>query len=215
MSEAKRFENAEIILASASPRRREMLERAGLAITVHPSHIEEKYRGAESAEAYVLRNAEEKARHVARMIPSMSGQYANRHLVIGADTVVVLADRILEKPRDHEHARAMLMALSGRMHRVITGVCALGLGFSDATVEKTFAVATEVEFKILSESEIQAYIATGEPMDKAGAYAIQERGASMIRRINGSYTNVVGLPLSELMDTLEKDFGLSLHAFPG
>ena len=195
----------DLILASASPRRREMLERIGWRIAVCPSHIEEKRRDREPPGPYALRNAVEKARHVAEQRSD-----GRAGIVIGADTIVVLDDHILEKPVDILNARRMLTVLSGRCHKVITGVCVIGAAPASGRHTVEFSVSTDVEFKTLSDDEIDAYIASGEPMDKAGAYAIQGVGAYMIRRISGSYTNVVGLPLSELVEVLEKDFGVRL-----
>ena len=200
----------EIVLASMSPRRSDFLTQLGLAFRVFPPHIEEKPRGSESARDYALRNAVEKAHHVARHLPAGGKDMPGRYVVIAADTIVVLKERILEKPRDKEHARAMLHALSGQRHEVMSGLCVLGLGWPSAR-EKSLIVRTEVEMKTLTEAEIDAYIASGEPMDKAGAYAVQGRGAYMIRAVFGSYTNVVGLPLSELVDILEQDFGLVMR----
>ncbi len=198
----------EIILASASPRRRELLARMGLPCRVFVPQVEEKVRGSEKARDYALRNALSKARHVAQHLPVGGQDSQGRYVVIAADTIVVLEGRILEKPRDAGHARAMLSSLSGRRHQVISGLCVLGLGFPGGVREKSLIVSTEVEMKPLTEAEITAYIADGEPMDKAGSYAIQGRGCYMIRSVNGSYTNVVGLPMSELVDILEKDYGI-------
>jgi len=183
-----------LILASASPRRADLLAAAGIAFEVIPAGIPEVHREGESPADYVVRNAEAKARAVAdRVAPDM-------RTVLGSDTVVALGDAILEKPRDATHACAMLSDLSGATHEVITGVALIrGSGEVEA-----WSVSTEVTFREVSAEEIAAYVATGEPMDKAGAYAIQGGAASWVRRIDGSYTNVVGLPLCEVVEALGK-----------
>ena len=191
----------QLVLASASPRRRGFLHQLGYPFEVVTPATEEKARPGEGATDYVLRNAAEKSADVA-------GRVAAGAVVIAADTVVVLRGRIMEKPRSAEDAAEMLRALSGQVHQVITGVCMRGPGRNGRPAVHSFAVSTDVEFTRLSEAEIAAYIASGEPMDKAGAYAIQGRAAYMIRQIRGSYTNVVGLPLTELVEILAADFGI-------
>lgn len=180
-----------IVLASASPRRSELLESAGIIFSVIPADIPEEPLPGESPTAHVLRLAEEKALTVAG---SVEGD-----LFIGADTVVVCNDVIMGKPVDAVDARRMLSALSGRDHEVITG-----FAVHDRTVSVTHTgvVRTRVLFKPLTAEEIDAYIATGCPFDKAGAYAIQGGAAYMVRGIEGSYTNVVGLPLCEVVEAL-------------
>lgn len=163
--------------------------------------IEEQARPGESGLDYVLRNAAEKALDVA-------GRADPESVVVSADTVVVLRGRIMEKPETEAHARDMLRALSGKVHQVITGVCVHGPTRAGGPRSRTLAVSTDVEFNDLSDEEIDAYIRSGEPMDKAGAYAIQGRAAYMIRRIHGSYTNVVGLPLTELVGLLAGEYGI-------
>ena len=190
-----------LVLASASPRRRGFLHQLGYPFEVVTPATEEKARPGEGATDYVLRNAAEKSADVA-------GRVAAGAVVIAADTVVVLRGRIMEKPQSAEDAAEMLRALSGQVHQVITGVCVRGPGRNGRPAVHSFAVSTDVEFTRLSEAEIAAYIASGEPMDKAGAYAIQGRAAYMIRQIRGSYTNVVGLPLTELVEILAADFGI-------
>lgn len=171
-----------LTLASASPRRRELLASLGVAFEVAPADLDERVLPGERPEAYVRRLAAEKARAVQARRPGGS--------VLGADTEVVLDGRILGKPRDHEEARAMLRALAGRAHEVWTGVAL-------ATDEgiRVEAVRTDVWFRALDDDEIAEYVATGEPMDKAGAYGIQGGAARFVERVEGSYTNVVGLPL--------------------
>ncbi len=190
-----------LVLASASPRRRGYLHQLGYDFEAVVPQTEERPRAGEEAEAYVLRNAREKSADVA-------GKVLPQAVVVAADTVVVLGGRIMEKPAGAEGAREMLRALSGQVHQVITGVCVRGKGADGAEKVRSFAVTTDVEFKGLPDGEIAAYIASGEPMDKAGAYAIQGRAAYMIRRIAGSYTNVVGLPLTELEEVLSAEFGV-------
>lgn len=180
-----------IVLASASPRRADLLASAGLRFIVVPSRVVEERLPGEAPEQFVRRLAAAKARDV--------GAGRRDGVVLGADTEVVLDGEVLGKPRDDADARAMIARLSGRTHDVVTGYevydAAVGQGQGGV-------VRTRVEFASLSPGEIDAYVATGEPRGKAGAYAIQGRAAAMIRRIEGSYTNVVGLPLREVLETL-------------
>lgn len=177
-----------IILASGSPRRAELLRGAGIAFDVLVPNIDETPRPGEPPDAFVTRTAREKAESIS----------AADAIVLAADTAVVDETTLLGKPADSDEAVAMLRALSGRTHRVLTGVCL-------RTPERTdsFCVQTEVTFRALSDREIVAYVQTQEPMDKAGAYAIQGGAAKMIRSICGSYSNVVGLPLCEVIEKLE------------
>lgn len=182
-----------IVLASASPRRSELLESAGIVFSVTPADIPEEPLPGESPAAHVLRLATEKALAVAGS--------AEGELFIGADTIVVCDDEIMGKPVDAADARRMLATLSGRAHEVMTG-----FAVHDRTTGITHAevVRTRVNFTSLTPEEIDAYIATGCPFDKAGAYAIQGGAASMVRGIEGSYTNVVGLPLCEVVELLRR-----------
>jgi len=184
---------AGLILASKSPRRRALLAQAGLDFTVIPSTIDEGQQAPASADIHVRRLAVEKACEVAAQHPPS--------WVIGADTVVLIDDRILGKPADRDEARQMLRSLSGRTHRVYTGysICCL-----EKSVQVAHTVVTDVTFKTLSAAEIQWYIHTPEPFDKAGAYAIQGLGTFLVRRISGSYTNVVGLPVCEVIEGLTR-----------
>ncbi len=185
-----------LVLASASPRRRELLTQAGFVFSVHPAHIPEDLLPGEEPIAYVTRLAREKAEAVFR---ELSGDRAYVDLaVLGADTTVTLDGHVLAKPEDAADAARMLRMLSGRTHRVITGVAVV-------TAERVEVAAevTAVRFLALSAAEIAAYVATGEPMDKAGAYAIQGRAAQWIPRIEGCYFNVVGLPLALVGAMLE------------
>lgn len=175
-----------LILASASPRRHELLLAAGLDHKVQPSSVPEDRRPGEPALAFVRRLAEEKAAAV-RQSPAIHVD----DIVLGADTVVSVETEILEKPVSAEDAARMLRILSGRGHWVHTGICLLSS--SSPIVD---SVSTKVTFLPLSEAEIQAYVSTGEPFDKAGAYGIQGRASRFIASVEGSYSNVVGLPVS-------------------
>jgi septum formation protein len=179
-----------LILASASPRRRELLAQAGFTFQVRPAHIPEDPLLNEDPIAYVTRLAREKAQVVFNAV------HDAETVVLGADTTVTLDNHILGKPDDSADAARMLRLLSGRTHRVITGIAVV-----TASATEVAAEVTAVRFLTLREEEIAAYIATGEPMDKAGAYAIQGRAARWIPRIEGCYFNVVGLPLA-LVSTL-------------
>jgi len=172
-----------LVLASASPRRQELLRAAGIDFVVRPADVDETPREGESAESYVLRLAEEKAR----------AAWRPGETTLGADTVVAVEGRLLGKPSDAEEAAAMLSLLSGRGHEVLTGVC-----LYNGEQVRNAAERTRVEFLPLSEEEIAAYVASGEPLDKAGAYGIQGRASKFVRRIEGCYFNVVGLPVSRL-----------------
>ena len=200
-----------LILGSSSPRRRELLQVVGLPYEVIKPETEEKPRPGESPEAYVRRNAREKGAWVASHVNSLSAAYPHGALIISADTIVVLGSDILEKPKDAKDAAAMLTRLSAQEHTVFTGVN-LKTAASAVDKEVTFSVATLVKIKRLSELEIAAYINTGEPLDKAGAYAAQGIGSYMVERINGSYSNVVGLPIAEVVARLEQDFSYPLFA---
>ena len=186
-----------LVLASASPRRRELLTQAGFDFQVHPAHIPEDPRRGEEPFAYVTRLAREKAQAA---FAQLCADHQNRDdlAVLGADTTVTLDGQILGKPEDAADAARMLRLLSGRSHRVITGVA---LATADST--EVAAEVTAVQFLTLSEAEIETYIATGEPMDKAGAYGIQGFAARWIPRIEGCYFNVVGLPLALVSTMVE------------
>jgi septum formation protein len=186
-----------LVLASASPRRRELLTQAGYAFEVQPADINEDLRPGEEPRAYVVRLAREKAEAVFRERVA-SGADEQSLVVLGADTTVTLDGHVLAKPEDAEDAARMLRLLSGRMHRVITGVAVTSVNGTEAAAE-----VTKVSFLTLSEKEIARYVATGEPMDKAGAYGIQGLAARWIPRIEGCYFNVVGLPLARVSQLLE------------
>ncbi|HEY2467015.1 MAG TPA: Maf family protein [Terracidiphilus sp.] len=187
-----------LILASASPRRRELLSQVGFTFEVHPAHINEDSRPGEDPLNYVVRLAREKAESVFAEISSKSP--APPQVVLGADTTVTIDGHILAKPVDAADAARMLRMLSGRTHRVITGVAV-----ATAKGTEVAAEVTGVRFAALSDVEIAAYIATGEPMDKAGAYGIQGLAAKWIPRVEGCYFNVVGLPLALVTTMLESN----------
>jgi septum formation protein len=184
---------SQLILASKSPRRYELLKQVGLDFEVIPSGVAEDFFNTESPREHVLRLAEAKAREVASKYPD--------RWVIAADTIVYINGSILGKPKSREEAVDMLRCLSGQEHRVLTGfsVCRSEKGESDKE-----AVQTVVKMKPLTSSEMTWYVQTGEPFDKAGGYAIQGIGSFMIESIRGSYTNVVGLPLCELIQMLTR-----------
>lgn len=167
-----------IVLASASPRRRQLMEMIGLAVMIAPPHIQEIPLPGERPEAYARRLARDKA----RAVPG--------RLVLGADTIVVVDDSILEKPRDDAHALEMLLTLQGRTHEVITAICLIADG-----VEYQAADRTAVTFRAAGAAWLREYIATGEPRDKAGSYGIQGWGAALVERIDGDFFSVMGLPV--------------------
>ncbi|ELH4241141.1 septum formation inhibitor Maf [Serratia marcescens] len=179
-----------LYLASGSPRRRELLTLLGVSFDILLTHTEEQRREGEAAEAYVRRLAQDKAKAGVALAQE-------DRPVLGADTIVVLNGRVLEKPRDEAHAADMLAALSGKQHQVMTAVA-----IADRHDVRCQLVVTDVTFRSLSQQDIRDYIATGEPMDKAGAYGIQGKGGCFVRTITGSYHAVVGLPLVETHELL-------------
>lgn len=183
----------DVILASASPRRFELLNLLDLTFKVIPSHVEEVYSDHLTPLEYVLENARKKGRYIAQKYPDS--------LVISADTIVVFKDQILEKPRDERHAREILTRLSGHTHQVLT---AFGLIVENKNREVFDYESTLVTFRNLSQDEIFAYLETGEPFDKAGGYGAQKYGAVLIEKVNGCFFNVIGLPLSKFFTTLNK-----------
>lgn len=198
-----------LVLASASPRRQELLRNAGIQFTPQPADIDETPLPGESPRDCAERLAREKARAVFQNQP--------RNYVLGADTIVVIDDVILGKPSDATDAARMLRLLSGRTHSVITGVCLVGPNTDRPELrnekwelrngfEKTASETTSVTMSKISDDEIRDYVATGEPMDKAGAYAIQGMASRWIPRIEGDYNNVVGLPVS-LVYTILREQG--------
>ncbi|WP_345854398.1 Maf family protein [Shewanella algae] len=201
-----------LILASASPRRRELLAQLALGnpnfgFEILPADIDESHQAGETPEQFVSRLAEEKA---AAGLALWCGNPEHQEgsdtlvlgsdtLVLGSDTIVVLGDRILGKPVDKADACAMLKSLSGRSHQVMTAVA-----LTDGKHTEAAMVVTQVYFCDLSDADIQAYVASGEPMDKAGAYGIQGLGGSFVAKIEGSYSAVVGLPMAETRSLLHK-----------
>ena len=187
-----------VVLASASPRRKELLEQIGLQFEVEPSNYDEEITSASEPHETARKLSLGKARAAAR-------KHRNA-LIIAADTFVVLGDRILGKPRTNSEARETLRALNGQVHSVITGFTIL-----DAETGKVVSrsVETRVNMRKLTIEEIESYVRTKEPLDKAGGYAIQGRGAVLVERIEGDYSNVVGLPLSALAESL-KEFGVNV-----
>jgi len=186
-----------LILASQSPRRAELLRNAEITFEVRPADVDESLRDGEGSMEYVKRLAEETA--LAGLTTAPVGA-----VVLGADTTVVLDGESLGKPVDEEEARRMLTRLSGRVHQVMTGVCVARRNASGGVMEETVVEVTEVEFAAMSAEEIAEYVASGEPMDKAGAYGIQGRASRWIPRISGCYFNVVGLPVSRVCAMLER-----------
>ncbi len=187
-----------LVLASASPRRRELLTQVGYRFEVHPAHIPEDPLPGEDPIVYVTRLAREKAEAVYLELTTASPRPEKNLAVLGADTTVTLDSTILGKPEDAGDAARFLRLLSGRTHRVITGVALVTAKRTEVAAE-----VTAVRFLTLSDEDIAEYIASGEPMDKAGAYAIQGRAARWIPRIEGCYFNVVGLPLALVCSLLE------------
>ncbi len=191
-----------LVLASSSPRRKELLNQLGVEYLCDPAEIDESQWAGESPQDYVQRMALEKAGAVAV-------RYRIEEVaILAADTTVVIDNHVLGKPRDHVDALSILARLSGRTHRVLTAVCLL-----DATDIRSDLVATDVEFATLDREICEAYLATEEPWDKAGAYAIQGLGGAFVCTINGSYSNVVGLPLYQTWKLLNS-IGLATGLHP-
>ncbi len=182
---------AALTLASRSPRRQELLAALGIPLEVRPAEIDEAVRDGERPDAYVARVAREKARAVEGPV------------VLAADTAVVVGDRVLGKPRDPEDAARMLRALSGTTHRVLTAVCVRRASPAPAC-EREVTVSTAVRFRALGEEQIAWYVGTGEPLDKAGAYAVQGLGGALVEAVTGSVSGVVGLPLVEALALLQE-----------
>jgi septum formation protein len=183
-----------IVLASSSPRRRDLLQAAGFDVVIRPSDVDELAEGLPPREL-VVANAERKAVHIATQLRG--------DLVLGADTVVVHDGEILGKPRDLDHASEMLERLSGRIHEVLTGVCLVRGGSKELCL---FVESTRVSFKSLDKNAIQSYLADIDPLDKAGAYAAQDDRGRLIERIEGSLENVIGLPIDRVMEAICQHF---------
>jgi len=179
-----------ITLASASPRRRELLDQIQVSYTVLPANIDETPIEGESALQFVKRLALEKARCVYRQSPEIPA--------LGADTIVIINQQILGKPENQDHAKRMLKMLSGHTHQVMTAVA-----IYNGETEHVVACTSEVEFAKLNDQQLEAYLLTGEPIDKAGAYAIQGVAAQFIKTIKGSYSSIMGLPLYETTELLK------------
>ena len=190
-----------IVLASASPRRQQLLKDAGIEFVVRPANIEEVQQDGEFALSFAERMARDKARAIRASSPES--------VVLGADTIVVARDQVLGKPTDAADAVRMLRLLSNRQHFVITGVCLIGTDFQGTdsqgtNFEDVRSEKTAVHFAALTDAEIRDYVATGEPMDKAGAYAIQGHASRWISKIEGDYNNVVGLPVDLVLRMLQE-----------
>ena len=192
---------SELVLASASPRRQELLRLIGLPFRVIPSDFDESTLPLWPPDEHVLRSATAKAEDVAARI--------EEGVVIGADTIVVVDDQVLGKPADADDARRMLRLLSGRSHYVYTGVCVVRRSSGETVRTARDFVRTEVRFCAMSDATIDAYVATGEPLDKAGAYGIQGYGALLVTAIEGCYFNVMGLPLARLRALFRELEGLA------
>jgi septum formation protein len=180
------------ILASASPRRQELLRSVGLKFKTIPAHVNEDYLAGESPREHVSRLAQDKAFAIAHKYPDA--------WVLGADTIVVIDGMILGKPENKSQAQKMLERLSGREHKVFTGFT---LTHVTSKISKTKVVQSAVQFKTINPEEMKWYISCDEPYDKAGGYAVQGKGAYFIKAIRGSYTNVIGLPLCEVLEELK------------
>ena len=188
-----------MILASQSPRRRELLADAGFELTIVPAQIDESRLPGETPVELVGRLSAEKAESVRASL----GAKTRAERLVAADTIVWMGDEALGKPADAADAMAMLRELSGRTHHVSTGVCAMRLAPGGALVaEARFVETTDVTFWELTENQVRAYVATGEPLDKAGGYGIQGAGRMLVRRVDGDYPNVVGLPVARLVREL-------------
>jgi len=183
-----------LILASASPRRAELLRAAGITFEVFAVDVDERFGAGETAEQYVVRLAEEKARTAEKTVAA-SGEAC----FLGADTTVVCGEEALGKPADRTDAERMVRLLAGRTHEVLTGICLLGGGLAQTHIERS-----RVSMSAMTEAEIRWYAASGEPMDKAGAYAVQGLASRFIDRIDGSYSNVVGLPVPVVYRLLKR-----------
>jgi len=194
-------ESYPLILASSSPRRKELLSNLRIPFRVIPSRVDERFDGDKDFREFTMSMAKEKAMEVYDRLKD--------GWILGADTIVLVDGRLFGKPKNYDDAKYMLKFLSGREHIVITGFCIIDPGGNPFHIE---AVESRVRIRELSEEEIDAYLETGEPFDKAGAYAVQGIGSFMIKSINGSYTNVVGLPVCEVIFALKK--AGALRKFP-
>ena len=185
-----------IILASNSPRRKQLLKMAGIRFTVLPSDV------PEMVPEFVT--DDKRAQFLAELKASYTSVFHPKDIIIGADTTVICEGRLMGKPATREEAKEMLRFLSGKVHTVYTGVCLI---WSDEEDAECFSSETKVEFYPLTEKQIEEYVASGEPMDKAGAYGIQGLGSTLVKRIEGDYYTVVGLPIAEVVRRLKKHEG--------
>ncbi len=184
-----------LVLASASPRRRELLASMGVEFAVHSTDTDESRHEGEAPEDFVIRLARDKAMQAAK---NLAIEEASGNAILAADTIVVQSEKVFGKPRDYEHACRVWAALSANKHQVMTAVCLLVDGKTQVKVS-----VTDVEFSRITEEQMQRYWASGEPLDKAGAYGIQGLASAWVKQIYGSYSNVVGLPLREVNQLLE------------
>lgn len=196
------MEIRDIILASSSPRRREIFEKLGIRFRVVTPDADENICGAASAEDYVIQAAQRKCR-AALLLLQAEGSLSEKTLAVACDTVVVYDGMIIGKPPDTAHAVLTLGMLSDSWHAVYSGLAV----YWDGRMCDTFA-RTDVKFRRIPEEEILSYVDSGEPMGKAGSYAIQQKGSSFVERIEGEYENVVGLPIAALFALLEREFGI-------
>lgn len=199
-----------LVLASESPRRSELLKKAGFQFKVHPSKISETLEENLNVEAQILALAVAKARATFAILPSTM---VEPYVILASDTMVVLDNQPLGKPTSVQDAIKTLRLLSGKSHFVKTSVCltatkALNTATRELSKEVSFIETTEVWFRPLSEDEIQAYVATGEPLDKAGSYGIQGAGGQFVEKIEGEFANVMGLPISKVSRVLQDEFGI-------
>jgi septum formation protein len=198
-----------LVLASASPRRAELLRAAGFVFDTLPVDVDEHVVPGETPQAYVLRLAMEKSRRALEALTRLSIPTQTPTVVLGADTAVVIGGRILGKPSDADDARSMLRQLSGRTHEVLTGLSLRAQGWERSHVE-----ATSVRFSPLTDADVEWYVQSGEGRDKAGAYAIQGLASRFIPRIEGSYSNVVGLPVAAVHELVAEIASRERSGYP-
>ena len=202
------YEKNTLILASSSPRRKELLGQLGVAFNIVRANIDEFRDEAEIAGDYVVRLAEQKARAV-----SDGQSFSDSTLILAADTCIVFTGKVIGKPKDYSDAVEIYRQLSGQVHQVLSAVCLLQVKHNAQDTFQIRLSTTEVEFRQISESEIDYYWRSGEPVDKAGGYGIQGLGAIFIKRINGSYSGVMGLPLYETAEMLA-NYGVQVLGTP-
>jgi len=221
MPKHKKNDRPAVILGSSSPRRHDFLTQLGISFDTIAPDITETPKTNEAPRVYARRLAIDKASDVLAKLASatiaadlgdmdIDFSNCNEFLIIAADTIVILGKTFLQKPKSAAEAKKMLTALSGKTHQVISGVCVIKVESGVAVKERSLSVVTDVTFKKLIPAEITGYVKSGEPMDKAGAYAIQGIGSFLVKNIKGSYTNVVGLPIAELVDLLRKEFAFEV-----